>query len=164
MKASHTVSRRIEIDAAHRVPDHSGKCRNLHGHRYVVEAVCAGDLAAAGQERGMVIDFAFLKEEMVEVIDARSDHAIMLWSGDPLVAALTGRDHPRDPQATDPRGRVVSPFGPVLVLPFTPTAENLARYWFEELKERIARRTGGRAQLVEIRVFETPNSCATYGG
>jgi 6-pyruvoyltetrahydropterin/6-carboxytetrahydropterin synthase len=162
MKANHTVSRRIEIDAAHRVPDHTGKCRNLHGHRYIVEAVCAGELASAGHESGMVIDFGFLKEEMIAVIDARSDHAIMLWSGDPLIEALTGERLASGSVDRDGDGRIMSRFGPILVLPFTPTAENLARYWFDELSERIARRTAGRVTMTEVRVFETPNSCATY--
>ena len=161
MSAVHTVSRRIEIDAAHRVPDHTGKCRNLHGHRYLVEAICSGDLASDGHESGMVIDFGFLKEEMLRVIDARSDHAVMLWSGDPLIAALIGQPASAE---RDNHGRIPSRFGPILVLPFTPTAENLARYWFEELKERIAARTGGRAALSEVRVWETPNTCAAYGG
>jgi 6-pyruvoyltetrahydropterin/6-carboxytetrahydropterin synthase len=162
MKASHTVSRRIEIDAAHRVPGHTGKCRNLHGHRYVVEAVCAGELGSEGHESGMVIDFAFLKEEMVAVIDARSDHAIMLWSDDPLIAALTGVTAAVTDCDRDSVGRIPSRFGPIVALPFTPTAENLARYWFEELQKRVASRSNGRAVLAEVRVWETPNSCATY--
>src|SRR5262245_21992536 len=123
MASTHTISRRIEIDAAHRVPGHTGKCRNLHGHRYLVEAVCAGELAEDGHEGGMVMDFAFLKEEMVAVIDAECDHAAMLWSADPLLATLTGESRPA---AKDGGSRVTSPFGPILVLPFTPTAENLA--------------------------------------
>jgi 6-pyruvoyltetrahydropterin/6-carboxytetrahydropterin synthase len=159
MSARHTVSRRIEIDAAHRVPDHTGKCRNLHGHRYLVEAICSGDLASSGHESGMVIDFGFLKEEMLAAIDARADHATMLWSGDPLIEALIG---PASAADRDIAGRFRSPFGPILVLPFTPTAENLARYWFDELKARVSARTGGRATLSEVRVWETPNTCATY--
>jgi 6-pyruvoyltetrahydropterin/6-carboxytetrahydropterin synthase len=161
MPSTHTISRRIEIDAAHRVPGHTGKCRNLHGHRYLVEAVCSGALAEAGHEGGMVMDFAFLKEEMIAVIDAECDHAAMLWSADPLLTTLTGENRPGNGHET---GRVSSPFGPILVLPFTPTAENLARYWFERLEARIAARSGNRARLVELRVFETPNTCATYGG
>ena len=163
MPAAHTVSRRIEVDAAHRVPDHQGKCRNLHGHRYVIEAVCAGALGSDGPGRGMVIDFGFLKEEMNRVIDANCDHAIILWSGDPLIGTLTGSGEAPVLAAGESR-RVASRFGPVLVVPFTPTAENLARHWFDELKPRIAARTGSAAALVEIRVWETPNSCATYPG
>jgi 6-pyruvoyltetrahydropterin/6-carboxytetrahydropterin synthase len=164
MQATHTISRRIEIDAAHRVPGHTGKCRNLHGHRYLVEAVCAGVLAEAGHEGGMVMDFAFLKEEMLAVIDAECDHAAILWSGDPLVEVLAGAASFDGSVEPGQGRRVSSRFGPILVVPFTPTAENLARYWFDRLKARISSRTGDRARLIELRVFETPNTCATYGG
>jgi hypothetical protein len=88
----------------------------------------------------------------------------MLWSGDPLIEALTGVDRLGGTADRDPHGRIPSRFGPILVLPFTPTAENLARYWFGELQERISMRTGGRARLSEVRVWETPNACATYRG
>ena len=32
-----SVTRRLEFDAGHRIPDHRSQCRNLHGHRYVLE-------------------------------------------------------------------------------------------------------------------------------
>jgi 6-pyruvoyltetrahydropterin/6-carboxytetrahydropterin synthase len=162
MQVTHTISRRIEIDAAHRVPGHTGKCRHLHGHRYVVEAVCAGKLASGGHGSGMVMDFAFLKEEMVAVIDAECDHAAILWSEDPLLATLAGGGLTEDAGARNEGRRISSSFGPILVLPFTPTAENLAHYWFDRLKARISSRSEDRARLIELRVFETPNSCATY--
>ncbi|HZP21610.1 MAG TPA: 6-carboxytetrahydropterin synthase [Bauldia sp.] len=160
MNGSHTISRRIEIDMAHRVPDHGSKCRNLHGHRYVIEAVCSGALGEVGPERGMVLDFGFLKEEMIAAIHDPCDHAAVLWADDPLLANLAGAAA----KGAAPGSRVASPFGPVLVLSFTPTAENLARYWFEALAPRVAARSGGRAQLRELRVHETPNSTATYSG
>ena len=62
MKNTHLIRRRIEIDAGHRVPHHASKCCNLHGHRYVIEALCNGPLAEAGEQTGMVLDFGFLKE------------------------------------------------------------------------------------------------------
>ena len=32
-----TITRKLEFDAGHRIPDHTSQCRNLHGHRYTVE-------------------------------------------------------------------------------------------------------------------------------
>ncbi|RZM10640.1 MAG: 6-carboxytetrahydropterin synthase, partial [Sphingomonas sp.] len=58
--------------------DHGSKCHNLHGHRYRIEAWCRGPLFAAGEQTGMVLDFGFLKDEMMRTIDARFDHAFML--------------------------------------------------------------------------------------
>ena len=34
------VRRQIGIDAGHRVMTHGSKCRNMHGHRYTIEAHC----------------------------------------------------------------------------------------------------------------------------
>ena len=31
-----TITRKLEFDAGHRIPDHNSQCRNLHGHRYTL--------------------------------------------------------------------------------------------------------------------------------
>ena len=62
----YTVARQIGIDAGHRIQTHGSKCRHLHGHRYLIEAVCeAGHLHQGGEQTDMVLDFGFLKEEMM---------------------------------------------------------------------------------------------------
>lgn len=138
------ITREIGIDAAHRVPDHASKCFNIHGHRYTIQATCTGPLASAGEQRGMVLDFGFLKDEMMAVCDATADHAIILWEGDPLLGSLR-------------------PYlGKLVVLPVVPTAENLARYWFEQLAPRVVERSNGIATLTRLRVWETPNCYADY--
>ena len=40
------VTKVIEIDMGHRVPNHKSKCKNLHGHRYRFEVAVNGELAA----------------------------------------------------------------------------------------------------------------------
>ena len=37
------ITRRLEFDAGHRIPDHQSQCRHLHGHRYAIEITLAGD-------------------------------------------------------------------------------------------------------------------------
>ncbi len=142
----HLIMRKIEIDAGHRIPDHASKCKNLHGHRYVIEATCRGPLFDAGEQRGMVIDFGFLKALMVEHIDGPCDHGTILYQGDELVAAWQ------------------SWFGKVYIIDTIPTAENLARHWFELLAPEVVARTDGAATLVNIRVWETPNCYADFSG
>ncbi|EWM45059.1 6-pyruvoyl tetrahydropterin synthase family protein [Bordetella holmesii 70147] len=58
-----SVTRRLEFDAGHRIPDHRSQCRNLHGHRYVLELTLTGDVVQApGQsDNGMVMDFSDIK-------------------------------------------------------------------------------------------------------
>lgn len=139
---SFVITRKIEIDAGHRVPDHRSKCKNIHGHRYVIEAVCEGGLFESGEQRGMVLDFGFLKQLMVEHIDEPCDHGLILAKDDPLRAMrLEGKFYWID--------------GP-------PTAENLARHWFERLRNPVKAQSQENARLVKMRVWETPNCFAEY--
>jgi 6-pyruvoyltetrahydropterin/6-carboxytetrahydropterin synthase len=36
------ITRRLEFDAGHRIPDHASQCRHLHGHRYALEITLSG--------------------------------------------------------------------------------------------------------------------------
>ena len=38
------IRRWVETDTGHRVPNHSSKCRHMHGHRYRWEAELEGDV------------------------------------------------------------------------------------------------------------------------
>lgn len=153
----HLITREIQIDAGHRVPNHASKCKNLHGHRYVIQATCSGPLVRHGSEEGMVMDFGFLKEEMLALIETGADHGLILYSGDSLLEVLCPGEH------ENAHDLMVSPIcGKVLKVPFIPTAENLARYWFDNLVPRIDRRSKGQAELVRLRVYETPNCWADY--
>jgi 6-pyruvoyltetrahydropterin/6-carboxytetrahydropterin synthase len=49
--------------------------------------------------------------------------------------------------------------------PFTvlnPSAENLAKYFYDESNSRLARVTNGRVRVKNVTVFETDNTTATY--
>jgi 6-pyruvoyltetrahydropterin/6-carboxytetrahydropterin synthase len=49
--------------------------------------------------------------------------------------------------------------------PFTtlnPSAENLARYFFDRTNQRLAELTSGRVGVVNTTIFETETSAATY--
>ena len=37
-----TITRKLEFDAGHRIPDHNSQCRNLHGHRYTLLITLVG--------------------------------------------------------------------------------------------------------------------------
>lgn len=65
------VSKVFYFDAAHRIPNHRGKCKNLHGHTYRLIVTIEGDV-----ESGMVIDFEDLKKIVDPVIE-KYDHAYL---------------------------------------------------------------------------------------
>ena len=162
------VERQIEVDAAHRIPTHGSKCRNLHGHRYVISAICRGPLLDDGVQQGMVIDFGFLKKAMRESIHAACDHALILWVNDPLVTHLFDSD---EKVLAEIRSALTSKDGVFLqnkvagsmyIISDVPTAEVLAKHWFDLLKPKVAEISGNKAYLYQLRVHETPQSVAIY--
>lgn len=58
------------FSSAHRLPDHQGKCRNLHGHNWRVRATVQAETL---DPQGMVMDFADLKKRLRDLCD-RLDH------------------------------------------------------------------------------------------
>ena len=54
------ITRRLEFDAGHRIPNHQSQCRHLHGHRYALEITLGGGVidAAGRPDDGMVMDFS----------------------------------------------------------------------------------------------------------
>lgn len=170
----HKVSRQIGIDAGHRVMTHGSKCRALHGHRYTIEAVChAGSLQDGGEQSDMVLDFGFLKEEMLAEIDAPCDHGFLAYVEDRgLLRMFCPENTDTEAWLEQVRAAVArdghyqtgeARLGTKLyVLDANPTAEQLSRHWFRRLAPVVARRSGGLARLAEIIVWETPNCWASY--
>lgn len=68
------VAKRCSFDAAHFLPDHPGKCKDMHGHHWVVELGVEG---AVDSETGMVIDFAILSDFLKEMVVKRYDHTLL---------------------------------------------------------------------------------------
>lgn len=164
----HWITREIGIDAGHRVTYHGSKCKNIHGHRYKIQVSCQGPLFKAGEQEGMVLDFSFLKEEMIQVIDAYCDHGTILWVDDPIFRTCVSDDiFERAIEYIRDSGFCLLTeeseiFTKLYVVPFVPTIENLARHWFKRLKPRIAQRSDNQASLIMVKAWETPNCSATY--
>ncbi len=66
------VSKKISFDAAHYLPNYPGKCKNIHGHHWVVELGVEGPVG----EDGMVADFKWLKDAL-EAICGKFDHTCL---------------------------------------------------------------------------------------
>jgi len=62
------IRRWVETDTGHRVPNHSSKCRNMHGHRYRWEAELEGDVVTdvGASEEGMLENLAKWAFELIE--------------------------------------------------------------------------------------------------
>jgi len=140
------VTRRLEFDAGHRIPDHHSQCRHLHGHRYAIEITLSGEIIRSeGQAmNGMVMDFSEIKAlASHHVVDAW-DHAFLAFRGDAAVVAFL---------STLPDHKTV-------LLDAVPTAENLATIAFAILDAAYLDHYGNRLRLERVRLFETPNCWA----
>ena len=94
------VKRSFSFEAAHKLPRHPGKCRNLHGHSYRLVVTVDRPVDSGS---GMAIDFSDLKGIVkTEVVD-RLDHTYVndllenptaevmaVWIWDKLRAPLAG--------------------------------------------------------------------------
>lgn len=164
----YTITREISFDAGHRVSTHGSKCSNLHGHRYKVEAVCIADsLHEEGEQSGMVVDFGFLKEEMLEAF-GDLDHTMVLWIDDPWLPRFFSRAEIQNHREILSRKgnsylRLFSDgMGVITIISKIPTAENLAELFYRWLQPRVIHRSKGLAQLRQITVHETPNCRASF--
>jgi 6-pyruvoyl-tetrahydropterin synthase len=161
------ITREIGIDMGHRVTNHGSKCRNLHGHRYRIVVTLEGGLFTEGASEGMVLDFGFVKNLMMDHIDLYFDHGMALWVKDPLLAHELGPTFQSIRENCAMYGFVALKdgwrWGKLVVTQDVPTAENLAKLWAYILKpymERDMEGTDGR--LHSVTVWETPNCSATY--
>ncbi len=65
------IGKELRFEAAHVLPKHPGKCKNLHGHSYVVYLEIEGPI---DHETGMVLDYVDLKRVLHEQVYAKLDH------------------------------------------------------------------------------------------
>jgi 6-pyruvoyltetrahydropterin/6-carboxytetrahydropterin synthase len=134
-----TIMRRIKFCAGHRLYKHGGKCEHFHGHNYVVDFFVSGD---SQDSVGRVMDFADLKARCKGWLDAHWDHSFLVSSQDEnAITAL----------------RMVEPCR-LYILPYNPTAENMARYLLEQVCPKLLEGTGGVA--TRVRIWETDESFA----
>jgi 6-pyruvoyltetrahydropterin/6-carboxytetrahydropterin synthase len=117
----------------------------------------------------MVMDFGFLKDLMMSEIDAHYDHGLCLYVNDPVLSHIVGPEYSEIKTLVKDTGAVFlssadNPFGAgkLAAIPCVPTAENLAKLWYDSLGSLVYMRSNQRAALSRLRVWETPNCYAEY--
>jgi 6-pyruvoyltetrahydropterin/6-carboxytetrahydropterin synthase len=129
-----------EFDSAHFLTGYPGKCANIHGHRWrVVCEIETETLIQGGIEDGMVTDFKNLRQALKKRVD-ELDHKLIYQTG--------------TIKSTTETSLLDEGFS-LCALPFRPTAENLSKYLYDQLKQ-------DHWQLRYLTVYETPTNAATY--
>ncbi|MBU3695345.1 6-carboxytetrahydropterin synthase QueD [Dechloromonas sp.] len=137
------ITRRLEFDAGHRIPDHKSQCRHLHGHRYAIEITLSGSVIdkAGDAANGMVMDFSQVKDLAKAHLVDLWDHAFLAFAGDTKIVEFLQS----------------IPGHKTVILDRVPTAENLARLAFEILDGAYRDTYGNHLRLEQVRLYETPN-------
>ncbi len=137
------ITRRIEFDAGHRIPDHQHQCRHLHGHRYVLEVGISGEIKNenGAPDNGMVADFSKIKEILETHLIQKWDHAFLVWENDSAVLNFL---------KTLPNHKTV-------VFKKVPTVENLVLAAFDILSPIFSEQN---LKITSLKLFETPNAWA----
>jgi len=140
------ITRRLEFDAGHRIPNHTSQCKHLHGHRYALEITLSGDIITLEgvSEQGMVMDFSDVKRIAKEQVVDAWDHAFLVYRGDTAVLEFLNS----------------MPGHKTVVLDAVPTAENLAVIAFKLLDLAYRDTYNNHLTLERVRLFETPNNWA----
>jgi 6-pyruvoyltetrahydropterin/6-carboxytetrahydropterin synthase len=128
------VTREIEFCYGHRLIRYEGKCRHLHGHNARAVITLEGMTLDA---RGMLCDFADIKQAVHRWIEENLDHNMILCSNDPILPLLQERGER------------------VYVMAENPTAENIARLIFEKTRE-------AGLPVREVALWETGSCLAAY--
>jgi 6-pyruvoyltetrahydropterin/6-carboxytetrahydropterin synthase len=132
----YAVTKEIHFCYGHRLLNHKGKCRHLHGHN--AKAVIRLESEQL-DSLGMVCDFSDIGDYVKEWIDQTLDHNMLLHRDDPVLPLLL--------QAGET----------VYVMQNNPTAENIARLIYEYIE-------AGGFPVVEVAIFETDSALASYRG
>lgn len=70
----YTLKVKTHFDAAHKISDYVGKCKQLHGHRWDVEIVLYG---VNLDSKNILVDFKDVKKSLRNVIDDTLDHTYL---------------------------------------------------------------------------------------
>lgn len=131
------VSKEFHWEMAHRLPFHSGRCKNLHGHSYKALVQFEGEL----NQNGMLIDFYDIYKIVNPIID-EMDHSIICDKNDKELIEISQKVSER-----------------IVIIDKPTTVENISTYIAEKI---LNSKLPENLKLVTVVVYETPDSFAEY--
>ena len=132
------IAKEFHWEMGHRLPEHFGLCKNIHGHSYKMIVEFEGELG----EQGMVIDF-YDVEKIINPIIEKLDHAFMVKDDDKLILDFL--------EKLDSKKVVVD---------FFATVENICKYISGKI---IKSNLPKNIKFINVRVYETAEDYAEEG-
>ena len=129
------IAKEFRWEMGHRLPDHFGLCKNIHGHSYKMLVEFEGDL----DEQGMIIDY-YDVEKIINPIVEKLDHAFMVNKNDKTVLEFLKKMNSKK-----------------VVVDFQSTAENICTFILGEVKKSSL---PSNVKVIKVRVYETVDDYA----
>jgi 6-pyruvoyltetrahydropterin/6-carboxytetrahydropterin synthase len=129
------IAKEFRWEMGHRLPEHFGQCKNIHGHSYKMLVEFEGEI----DKNGMVIDY-YDVEKIISPIIEKLDHAFMVNKNDKVVLEFLEKMNSKK-----------------VVVDFQSTAENICIYILGEVKKT---NLPSNVKGIKIRVYETTHDYA----
>lgn len=145
------IRKMFKFDCAHKLASSYYKpCQRIHGHSYKLELFLKSKKL---NEDGMIVDFAYLKEILGQVVN-QFDHKFIVFEND--------EDAGGGEELTIVDQNILDNLG-FLYVEFNPTAENMARFFYEQIEAVFYKNEELRNILIEaVRIHETETGWAEY--
>ncbi|MCE7857274.1 MAG: 6-carboxytetrahydropterin synthase [Ignavibacteria bacterium CHB3] len=107
------IAKEFRWEMGHRLPDHFGLCKNIHGHSYKMLVEFDGEL----NKDEMIIDY-YDVEKIINPIIEKLDHSFMVNKNDKVVLEFLEKMNSKK-----------------VVVDFQSTAENICLYLLNEINK-----------------------------
>lgn len=124
------VAKEFKWEMGHRLPEHFGNCKNIHGHSYKMIVEFVGNL----NDNDMIIDFYDVDKIIKPLVD-KLDHAFIV--------------NEKDKDVVDFLDKIKSK---KMVVNFNSTVEKLCHFVLDEIKKFDLPRN---ISSVSVRIYET---------
>jgi 6-pyruvoyltetrahydropterin/6-carboxytetrahydropterin synthase len=129
------IAKEFHWEMGHRLPEHFGKCKNIHGHSYKMIVELEGDL----NENGMIMDYYDLKKLVRPVVE-ELDHSFMVFEKDVEIVRF-----------------LESVKSKKIIVGFQSTVENICKYILTEIKKQ---NMPSNVKKLKVRIFESVDDYA----
>ena len=129
------IAKEFSWEMGHRLPEHFGKCKNIHGHSYKMIVELEGDV----DKSGMVLDYYDLKQIINPIVE-ELDHAFLVFNEDQEVIDFLNKIKSKK-----------------VIAGFQSTVENICSYFLERIKNSQLPKN---IKSVKVRICETPDDYA----
>ena len=129
------IAKEFRWEMGHRLPEHFGLCKNIHGHSYKMLVEFDGEL----NEQGMIIDYYDVEKTINPIIE-KLDHAFMVNKDDIMVLEFLEKMRSKK-----------------VVVDFQSTAENICLYLLNEMEKSDLPKN---VNEIKVRVYETSHDYA----